>query len=186
LYLGIIAFDALDIDTARKEFREALVLNPAIELPFNSSPKAMVTLRQVRNGMGQESAPAAPGETDAATPPAALNVVPLVLPLPAGGEVAQTQPARPIPASFWVTLGIGAGAAIAGGVVGALSQGPASSAASAPDVASATTYLNQATNERIAADGCYGAAIVAGVVATVLLFTRGSVETPSPAAAGAP
>jgi tetratricopeptide (TPR) repeat protein len=191
LYLGILAFNALDIDAARDEFRQALLLNPAIELPFNSSPKVMVTLTQVRNSLGQEgaSAPSAPSGEAAAQPdatgPPSILLVPAPLVVPEAVQTA-TAPSRPVPASFWVTLGIGGAAAIAGVVLGVVSQGPAASAAAAPDVASGTKLLNQATTERIAADSCYGAAIVASVVAVVLLFTRGSAETPPPAVAATP
>src|ERR1700733_5523688 len=48
LYLGLIAFNAIDPDEAKVQFRKALEANPAAELPQQASPKARLAFDQVR------------------------------------------------------------------------------------------------------------------------------------------
>src|SRR5579863_2885886 len=57
LYLGLIAFNALDPDEAKLEFRRALEANPAAELPSQASPKARLAFGEVRRDMAKELAP---------------------------------------------------------------------------------------------------------------------------------
>jgi hypothetical protein len=163
LYLGLIAIDGIQLDVARSELRKALTTDPTLELPFSASPKAHVVFGQVRQEING----------------AALSF----LGVPAeqtSGPMTSSSPARPIPASFWISLGIGAGAAAMGVGLGVASQLALSSAQQASGAGDTQRFQNLSTGERIGADVCFGTVIVAGVVATVAFFLRGE----APAGAG--
>ncbi len=165
LYLGLIAAEKIDIDRARSEFRQALLLNPTTELPPLSSAKIQVVFDQVRRDIERQEGQPRWG------PPERV-------PEPALARTAETAPVRPIPTSFWVTFGVGGALALGGLAVGLQSQSSLSAAGRAPDIGSTLRLQGQATTERAVADACFGGALVAGVIATVLFFTRG----PAPAA----
>jgi hypothetical protein len=170
LYLGVIAFNTLQIDLARSEFRMALAMNPAIELPFDSSPKARTVFAQVQRDINRESAEAPVPLAPRAEP--VLAAAPLLM-------VSEPPPSpkmrHPIPATFWIGVGVAAAATGAGVALGVLSQSALSNAQSAPDLGSSLNYQNQVTTERIAANICFGGAIVVAAVATVLLLTASPV-----------
>jgi hypothetical protein len=87
LYLGLIAFNAIDPDEAKVQFRHALEANPAAELPRQASPKAKLAFDQVRRDLSKETAAAA--EAPAATPWEAAGAMP---------EAAAPAPVPPVAA----------------------------------------------------------------------------------------
>jgi len=112
LYLGLIAFNANSPDLAASEFKQALLANPAIELPRLSSPKALLLLSEVRGELEREAA------RDALAPPPAA--APEASPGASAAPAAATSAEAPAPAPRHPRA-----AAIALGVAGLLATAAA-------------------------------------------------------------
>jgi hypothetical protein len=67
LYLGLILFNAVHSDEAREEFKQAMLADPAVELPINMSPKAQLAFGEARRDLARE-VEASPGSAHAAVP----------------------------------------------------------------------------------------------------------------------
>jgi predicted nucleic acid-binding protein len=168
LYLGLIAFNTLDIDAAHHELEQAILLYPALELPANSSPKARIEFAEIQRRLasrGQGSAsvlvlPPPPAARAAATAPAPE------------AWLSEETPSHPLPASFW-WLG---GSAVATGIAGTVFGVVASSTLAADKPVTAGVYTlhpisygqwQTGQNEGLTADilwGVGGALLVSAVI----------------------
>jgi hypothetical protein len=179
LYLGIIALNALDTDSARAEFKKAIATDATVELPISASPKARLVFGEAQGELAQSSQlPAAPAP---AQPPSVLVVPPApteppppaAAAPPASPQIsAQVEPAPANHLPAYVVGGV-ALAALAGGIVsGVEANATLSSAKANPVAAEAEAQGAQVGTYGLIADVCYGAALVAGVTAVVLFFTE--------------
>jgi tetratricopeptide (TPR) repeat protein len=114
LYLGLVLFNGSRSEEAREEFKQAMLADAAVELPFNTSPKARLAFGEARRELAREveaSPEVAPSDALAAAPAAATSASTL--------EVSSEAPPR---RSHWLTwtlggLGVAAGAvAVYGGI----------------------------------------------------------------------
>jgi Tfp pilus assembly protein PilF len=100
LYLGLIDFNDLDSTKARREFERALELDPAVEPPLSSSPKARMLFAEARQAVSREL------DTSAASPAP-----------PAATAAVHAEPAREPPRhGHALAWGLGAGGLVSGGV----------------------------------------------------------------------
>jgi hypothetical protein len=171
LYLGLIAFNTLDMDAARRELEQAILLYPAIELPANSSPKARIEFGEIQRRLAnraQGSAsvlvlppPQSPAEATAA-PQAA---------------VSEESPGHPLPASFWWVGGSAVVAGVAGTIFGVVS----SSTLSADKPTSGGGYTlhpisygqwQAGQNEALTADILWGVGGALLISAVIVALTR--------------
>ena len=166
LYLGLIAFNELDMDAAHRELQQAILLYPAIELPANSSPKARIEFGEIQrrlatSGQGNASVLVLPATQPRAASPAAPEAA-----------VSEENPGHPLPASFWWVGGSAVVAGAAGTILGVVSS--STLAADKPTTAGGYT-LNPISygqwqagqNEALAADilwGVGGALLVSAVI----------------------
>jgi tetratricopeptide (TPR) repeat protein len=72
LYLGLIALNALRTDEARAELKQALVIDPTLELPPVASPKTKTVFGQVRQQVEAE-AEAVPNKHSGPAPSTAVS-----------------------------------------------------------------------------------------------------------------
>lgn len=190
VYLGLIALNALKTDKARTEFRRALDSDPTTEIPFDASPKARLTFEQVRKEVELEAQrdqgprvapsgatqPPLTGHTDSATAGVAEGAVqpPLSRITPAQSVTAERGPDY----TAAVVIGsLGAGALIAGCVVGAIAGNTFGQANTNPDIGMAQQLAQQAGAQGLAADilfGAGGAALATGVILFVVQAAGGS------------
>jgi hypothetical protein len=118
LYLGLIAFNRFDPDVAKAEFRHALEINPANDLPLEASPKARTAFAEARRDFDADLAKgvAPPSPPPEAAPPAATAAP--IAPVAASAAVEPQQPSRSHVAAYVlgaVTLVL-AGVAVYGGI----------------------------------------------------------------------
>jgi hypothetical protein len=152
LYLGLIAFNALDSDKARREFAEAIRTTPSIELPYGVSPKARLLFDQVqRETIEQEARTKVPagrprGEAEAEAPP----------------------PRSRAPA--YIVGAIGLAGIAAGGILGALAASDLSAGQNKMggiQIQTALADTSRAGTEGLTADilfGVGGAAVITGII----------------------
>ncbi|HUB08589.1 MAG TPA: hypothetical protein VMB50_16405 [Myxococcales bacterium] len=169
LFLGIIAFNDYDTTTARAEFKQALALDPGLDLPIRLvSPKVSLLFAEARRDLFREVV--AQGDVP---PPAVLEA-----------PAAPTKyPGRM--ASYWV-LGGAAVAAGVGAYFGVDQTNALSEARAATDSGTGIADLNRFTRDGILADVLYGVGGVGAVVALVLFFAPGGDRGERPSVTVAP
>ncbi|MHB8417236.1 MAG: tetratricopeptide repeat protein [Myxococcales bacterium] len=133
LYLGLIAMNRFDTDAALAEFKQALMIDPGIDLVIEASPKARLAFQEARHELEGQLAsseaglrPAPHGGARASPPPAAAEahadelVDPFATkPAPAAAVSAEAAPAtRGRPHALAITLGVVGIAAAALGAYG--------------------------------------------------------------------
>ncbi|HUB05838.1 MAG TPA: hypothetical protein VMB50_02495 [Myxococcales bacterium] len=109
LYLGLIAINRLDTDTALAEFKAALLIQPTLDLIRGASPKARLAFDEARRSLDRQL------QTEAAAPAAAPP------PAPQGliDVTAETPPPAPPPRvghSHALAITLGAIGLVAAGV----------------------------------------------------------------------
>ncbi len=172
LYLGLIAFNTLDMDAAHRELEQAILLYPALELPANSSPKARIEFGEIQRrlanrGQGGASVlvlPGAQGEPPAhAAPEAAVSA-----------SEAEERPGRPVPASFWWLGGSAVVAGVAGTIFGVVaSPGDATTTAGGYTLHPVSYAVWQTSqNEGLTADILWGVGGALLVSAVIVVLTR--------------
>ena len=77
LYLGLIAFNHFDPDVAKAEFRHALEINPANDLPLEASPKARTAFAEARRDFDADLARGVQGPPPPQMAPAAATAAPV-------------------------------------------------------------------------------------------------------------
>ncbi len=159
LYLGLISFNALDSEKARREFAEAIRITPAIELPYGVSPKARLLFEQVqRETMEQEARTRVPAGR-----------------LRLETASAQAPPPPPSRAPAYIVGAIGLAAIAGGGIVGAIAASDLSTGQNPKTpVQTAQTDVTRAGTEGLTADLLFGAG-GAVVLTSIILWI---VETP--------
>lgn len=158
VYLGIISME-LEFDSARaeKEFRQAVALEPTVDIPLTAAPKErMIFLRAQREEIESET-----GAPNAAAPVQAVT--------------APGSAPRPSRTAAWWLGGSGAAAAVAGTVLGILAKGNQGTASEGSDgytLHSGTTLsqYNTGQYEGLSADILWsvGGALVATAVIVAL------------------
>jgi len=176
LYLGIIALDALKVDEARDEFQQAIGIDPTLEPPVNASPKTRALYLEARRKLAAASPepPASVVVVPAPSPPPPAPAPPPPAPAPTVA-VAEAPPPAPSHVPAYVVGGVGVACLAAGIVLGVVSNGPAAQATSPSAgeyAATAEADAQTASEERVAADVLFGAALAAGVTSVVLFFTE--------------
>jgi hypothetical protein len=171
VYLGMIAFNRLDIDGAREEFRKAVTIDPSMEPPLTMAPKARLAFSEARRAVTVDFArPLLPGQPKGGYPRAAA--------LPAAPEAAVSAPEEGghVPASAWWLGGAGIAVAVTGTVLFALAQstlGGDHTAVIAPGVTEHSlpySTVNSATTEGNAGEVLWavgGALLLGGGIAAL-------------------
>jgi hypothetical protein len=166
LYLGLIAFQALDADRARTEFSAAVKQAPAIELPFGVSPKARLLFEQVQRETIEQEARA-----KANVPPARPRTE-----VPA--QAAPPPPENPSRAPAYVLGAIGLAGLAAGGVFGALCESDLSTSKDPTiGVSNAAAKNSSAGAEGLAADIAFAAGGALALTAVFLWFAEAPHDT---------
>jgi hypothetical protein len=157
LYLGLIAFQALDSDKARAEFAFAVRVAPAIEVPYGVSPKARLLFEQVQRETIEQEA-----RTKAARPPPQR-----------AAEVPPAPPESPSRVPAYLLGGIGLAGVAAGCIVGAIAASDLSASknlATPVDVAAAKN--SSAGTEGLTADILFAAGGTLAAIGVVLWFVE--------------
>jgi hypothetical protein len=169
VYLGLIRLNALDDRGCQEEFNTALTLDPALELPPKTSPKARPIFAEAQKA---HPAPAPKPQLDVAPPP---------LVMVEDSKIAKAAPSR-IPA---YATGIGAVVVAGVGIVlGVLSNSDYTSAVAATDLGQSNSFASRSGTEGLSADVCFTVAGVTAAAAVVLyLLERGGGSAPAPVTA---
>ncbi|HUB09836.1 MAG TPA: hypothetical protein VMB50_22730 [Myxococcales bacterium] len=180
LYLGFIALNASQPDTAKLEFRRALDANPVVELPPDTSPKIRLAFEAVRHQVEaeldaavvrQSAGPVAPGGAALVTSPAPAEAL-----MDAWAEAPPK--ASRSHALAWTLVGVGAAAAVVAviGAVEVVQYDQASSSVAAaetgpgplsPGLSSLASQQSQATAWRAAGFAALG--VAAACIPAVIL-----------------
>jgi tetratricopeptide (TPR) repeat protein len=175
IFLGLIAFNAFRADEAREEFKKALRLNAAIELPRRVSPKAKLGFAQARQELSQEvensAAPLAPAPPLATAAPApAPAPAPMVL---TSNSTESVEPSHSHVLSFVLGGGavVAAGLAIFGGVEVAQDVSLVNSANANPGKYTSSQLDSAHSNAAPWAAGWIICAAVAAVAGTAAVIT---------------
>jgi hypothetical protein len=174
-YQGIVEFQRNHKDAAAQDFKVALSLDLAAQLPADVSPKIRALWERVRLGLPKArpvDAPvdATPEPKVAPTPDARPDVKPAAKPdlTPTDGAKATEVPPsffarHPVPTPAWVTLGAGGALALAGVGVGLLAHNSGLQAQQEPFQRDAAVDLARARNQQVLANVLLGAGL-AGVI----------------------
>jgi hypothetical protein len=166
VYLGMIAFDKLDIDAAREEFRRAVTIDPSLEPPLTMAPKARLAFSEARRAV----------TSDFARPEPRAALAPTALPAAPEAAVSEGESGGHIPAGAWWLGGGGLVVAAVGTVLFALAEstlGGDHTAVIAPGVTQHSlpySTVNSATTEGNAGEVLWavgGALLLGGGIAAL-------------------
>ncbi|HUB10077.1 MAG TPA: hypothetical protein VMB50_23945 [Myxococcales bacterium] len=172
VYLGLIALNELDTETAKARFRQAILDSVVVELPPSAPPKARLLFREVRDELMQSPEGAALGQPPPAQGQLVVAQAPAVpIPFAETGEPAPRHSSR---LAAWITgavavaaLGTGVGFAVAES--SARNQAEAGASGGVTDANQETGLGATSTRDALVADVLFGVGAAAGV-ATVVLF----------------
>ncbi len=184
LYLGRIAIDRLEADTAAAEFLQALQLDPFIEPGTGMSPKGRVIFGQARQRFAQAALAAPPSAPGLRLPIADEAMMPMDTPEnPSAAPAASVTGPEPRGSSRLPAYLTGAGGAVClatAGILGWLSSQSVSAATGDRLGSAALQDLSSANSQALAADVLYGVAGAALVTSVILFFVEGPSSAASP------
>ncbi len=183
IYLGLIALNQTDSESAKAEFMNAVAADVVVDLPIGQSPKAEILFAEARRAIA--SGPLAKGAPSTAfLHEAGDGAAPAAAPVPAAAEATLAPAPSRVPA--YVVGGIGVAALVAGGIFGFLQQQAKSSVGSDLSLSAAQSDAQPYAQDGIAADVLFGVGGAALVTAVILFFTEGSSSSTAVAVGAGP
>ncbi|MHB1845628.1 MAG: hypothetical protein ACYCWW_12440 [Deltaproteobacteria bacterium] len=187
VYLALIAMNAGDIQTAKREMTAAVQRDALTELPPRVSPKAHILFAQVQRE-SEGALTRRPGPRPEAPPPVVVReAAPIEAspfsPFGTPGTGPNERGSR-LPSYL---CGAGALATLGGGLLfGALQGGALSQAQALSTAAAAKPFASQYSNDGVAADVLFGVSAVAAVIAVTLYLGEGGPVAPADHSPGPP